>query len=151
MTFKAKVSGLSAFRHSTTVENSPSPNLRSTSYGPTHVSVSSFSAATDGGSASCWAHVLSRSVGLPVACSARGRIFLRMVAMLVAQGAGIACTGSPGGVPGPFPAWCDSWRPGRARWRRAGGPVRTQRVAEFGCAQVKVKTTVRITGGVLAT
>merc|ERR1719472_127569 len=50
MTFKAKVSGLSAFRHSTTVENSPSPNLRSTSYGPTHVSVSNFSAATDGGS-----------------------------------------------------------------------------------------------------
>merc|ERR1719353_6749 len=77
MTFKAKVSGLSAFRHSTTVENSPSPNLLSTSYGPTHVSVSSLSAATDGGKASCWAQVDSRSVGLPVACSARGRIFLR--------------------------------------------------------------------------
>ena len=74
-----------------------------------------------------------------------------MLAMMPGQGAGIACTGSPGGVPGPFPAWCASWRPGRARWRRAGGPVRTQRVAEFGCAQVKVKTTVRITGGVLAT
>merc|ERR1719261_124318 len=82
MTFRAKVSGLSAFRHSTTVENSPSPSRLSTSYGPTHVSVSSWSAATDGGRASCWAQVLSRSVGLPVACSARGRIFLRMLDML---------------------------------------------------------------------
>merc|ERR1719261_2020711 len=82
MTFKAKVSGLSAFRHSTTVENSPSPNLLSTSYGPTHVSVSNLSAATDGGRASCWAQVDSRSVGLPVACSARGRIFLSILLML---------------------------------------------------------------------
>merc|ERR1711965_869438 len=82
ITFKAKVSGLSAFRHSTTVENSPSPNLLSTSYGPTHVSVSSLSAATDGGRASCWAQVLSKSVGLPVACSARGRIFFNMLDML---------------------------------------------------------------------
>merc|ERR1719487_2948977 len=82
MTFKAKVSGLSAFRHSTTVENSPSPSLRNTSYGPTHVSVSNWSAATDGGRASCWAQVLSKSVGLPVACSARGRIFLSILLML---------------------------------------------------------------------
>merc|ERR1719487_2002189 len=82
MTFKAKVSGLSAFLHSTTVENSPSPSLRNTSYGPTHVSVSSWSAATDGGRASCWAQVDSRSVGLPVACSARGRIFLSILLML---------------------------------------------------------------------
>merc|ERR1719409_70891 len=87
MTLSAYVSGLSAFRHSTTVENSPSPSLRSTSYGPTHVSVSNWSAATDGGRASCWAQVDSRSVGLPVACSARGRIFLRMLDMLLAPGA----------------------------------------------------------------
>merc|ERR1719487_40337 len=90
MTFKAKVSGLSAFLHSTTVENSPSPSRLSTSYGPTHVSVSNWSAATDGGKASCWAQVDSRSVGLPVACSARGRIFLRMLDMLgqIARGVG---------------------------------------------------------------
>jgi hypothetical protein len=31
MTFNAKVSGVSAFRHSTTVENSPSPSRLSTS------------------------------------------------------------------------------------------------------------------------
>merc|ERR1719238_901280 len=104
MTFKAKVSGLSAFRHSTTVENSPSPSRLSTSYGPTHVSVSSWSAATDGGRASCWAQVDSRSVGLPVACSARGRIFLSMLDMLgqLQDGGWDRRTGSPGGVPGPW-------------------------------------------------
>merc|ERR1719326_2566256 len=108
MTLSAYVSGLSAFLHSTTVENSPSPNLRSTSYGPTHVSVSNWSAATDGGKASCWAQVDSRSVGLPVACSARGRIFLSILLMLgqLQDGVGIAAQAAPAAclVPG---RWCD--------------------------------------------
>merc|ERR1719238_727521 len=108
MTLSAYVSGLSAFRHSTTVENSPSPSRLSTSYGPTHVSVSSWSAATDGGRASCWAQVDSRSVGLPVACSARGRIFLSILDMLgqLQDGGGIAAQAAPAAclVPG---RWCD--------------------------------------------
>ena len=65
MTLSAYVSGAASARHSTTVENSPSPSRLSTSYGPTRVAVSKESAGTQGGSASCWAHVLSKSVWLP--------------------------------------------------------------------------------------
>ena len=76
ITLSAYVSHAAPARHSTTVENSPSPSRLSTSYGPTRVSVSKESAGTQGGSASCFVQVLSKSVW-PAPWRYLGSSFLR--------------------------------------------------------------------------